>query len=166
MLAKPEMKTPEEQKQDFILQLKNTDPKQLVPILEVLSMMVRAFEGKEVNPDSDQITRLINIKNILERSNFPSMTEINFQTYARLIAYYHPSECLAFEKWADFRAEALKSYKALSSEQYVEMFKAQNAVLPSPSTNINLASQQQMQQQKKQGWLRRRKEPDYQEEHE
>lgn len=166
MLAKQEEKNIEQQKQDFIAQIKRADPKELQPLLEVLSMMVRAFEGKEVNPDSDQITRLINIKNILERSNFPSMTEINFQTYARLIAFYHPEECKAFEKWADFRAEALKSYKALSSEQYVEMFKAQNAVLPSPNTSINLSTQQQMQQQKKQGFLRRRREPDYQEEHE
>lgn len=128
--------------------------------LDVLSMMIKAFEGKEVNPDNDVITRLINVKNILERSNFPTMPIINFQVYCRLVAKYHP-ECVAFKDWADFQAEGLKSYKALSSEQYVEMMKAQLGYVapPQTSTNISLGSNP-MQQQAKRGLLRRGPKPE------
>ncbi len=120
-------------------------------------MLIRAFEGRDIKPDSDPITRLINVKNILERSNFPSMSIINFQVYARLVAYYHPIECKAFSTWANLQAESLKSYKALSSEQYVEMFKAQNAVLPqTSSTNISFG-QKMANEEKKKSWFNRRK---------
>lgn len=128
--------------------------------LDILSAIIRAFEGKEVNPDNDVITRLINVKNILERSNFPTMPIINFQVYCRLVAKYHP-ECVAFKDWADFQAEGLKSYKALSSEQYVEMMKAQLGYVapPQTSTNISLGNNP-MQQQQKRGLLRRGPKPE------
>lgn len=127
--------------------------------LDIISMLIRAFEGKDVNPEHDVITRLINVKNILERSNFPTMPLINFQVYCRLVAKYHPElEC--FKDWADLQAEALKSYKALSSEQYVEMMKALQGVAPQPqsSTNINFPGQQAQQQ--KRGLFRRGPKPE------
>jgi hypothetical protein len=150
-----ETKPPEEtqQKQNLIEQIRK--------FFSIFSMMIQAFEGKDLNPDNDVITRLINVKNILERSNFPSMSIINFQVYCRLVAHYHP-ELDAFKKWADFQAESLKSLEGLSSEQYVEMMKAQNGYAPQPSTNfgINLNGQQaqaQQAQQKRGGWFRRGK---------
>lgn len=150
-------------KVQLIDQIQKLDKAQLTERLEVLAMMIRAFEGKEVNPENDVITRLINVKNILERSNFPSMNIINFQVYCRLVAFYHP-ECEPFRKWADFQAESLKSYKALSSEQYVEMFKAQNSPGLAPGTNISFQGQQAKYQEQRKGLFRRnKKEPEYRE---
>lgn len=161
-LAKPEQKPIETEEgvdvpieSEVFSVSKFLTPKQIEAInqnLDVLSTMIRAFEGKEVNPENDVITRLINVKNILERSNFPTMPIINFQIYCRLVAKYHP-ELTAFKDWADFQAEALKSYKALSSEQYVDMMKAQLGYMPPPqtSTNISLGGQPQQQQQQKKG---------------
>jgi len=137
-------------------------PKEIEAIrqnLDVLSMLIRAFEGKEVNPENDVITRLINVKNILERSNFPSMPIINFQIYCRLVTKYHP-ELTAFKDWADYQAEALKSYKALSSEQYVEMMKAQLGYIPPPQSSTNISLAQPQQQQQKRGLLRRGNKPE------
>lgn len=155
----PEAKTITPEKENFMEAILKADPKEFQKICEILSMMFRAFEGKDVNPDNDPITRLINVKNILERSNFPTMPHITFQVYTRLIAETHP-ELEAFKTWANLHAEALKSLKSLSSEQYVDMYKAQNGTLPQQQGNSfflnpNIAQQQQ---QKKSIFRRERKE--------
>lgn len=158
----------EEQKREEFLSLNTLlTPKEIELIrqnLDVLSMLIRAFEGHEVNPENDVITRLINVKNILERSNFPSMPIINFQVYCRLVAKYHP-ELEAFGQWANFQAEALKSLKALSSEQYVDMMKAQlGYVAPPTSTNIFPGMPAQQQPQPKRGLFHRERKPREEEE--
>lgn len=158
----PEVMPPE--KTALLQVIAKLDRKQVTDVLEIFAMLVRAFEGKEVNPDSDVITRLINVKNILERSNFPSMPIINFQVYARLLNKYHP-ELEAFKDWADYQAEALKSYKALSSEQYVDMMKAQlGAPQTAPGTSINLNPQLAQQTQKRGLFRRQERQPRYSEE--
>lgn len=149
------LEKPKEEKE--LLELTTVIPKEKIDLikqnLDVLSMLIRAFEGQDINPENDIITRLINIKNILERSNFPSMPIINFQVYCRLVAKYHP-ELEAFQQWANYQAEALKSYKALSSEQYVDMVKSTSGLPAQPLTNINLNPMAQQQQQKR-GLFRR-----------
>lgn len=163
-LEQPQQQSKEQQ--TLIQQISQANPDEIKKMFEVLSMMIQAFEGKDLNPDNDVITRLIDVKNILERSNFPSMPVINFQVYCRLVAKYHP-ELIAFEDWANFQAEALKSLGALSSEQYVEMMKAQNGYQPQPSTTfgVNIGGpQQQQQQQKKRGWFGRNRQNEKQEE--
>lgn len=149
---------------NLIEQIKKLDRKDIISILEIFSMLVRAFQGKEVNPDEDVITRLINVKNILERSNFPSMPIINFQVWARLIAKYHP-ELDAFQDWADFQAQGLKSLKALSSEQYVDMFKAQQgAGAPAAATSIMFNPMMQQEKRSLMSRIRRPREPKFNEE--
>lgn len=112
----------EEEKKQLLAFFEKLDKDLLKGVAEAISMMVRAFEGRPVEPE-DVISRLTNVKNILERSRFPTYPLLAKQVYLRLIAEFHP-ECKAFAKWADREAEALISYKGLSREEYVEMTKA------------------------------------------
>ena len=150
--------TTEQPKETLLAQLSKTDPDQVRKIFDVLSMLVRAFDGKDIS-ESDVITRLVNVKDILERSRFPSMSIINFQVYCRLVAKYHP-ELIAFEDWANIQAHALISYQGLSREEYVEMMKAQLGYAPTPQTAITLGGSPQAQamreQQKKAHWWSRK----------
>jgi len=93
---------------------------------EVISKLARGFEGKSIDPQ-DIITRFTNIKNILERSRFPTYPLLAKQVYLRLIAEYNPNAS-ACKKWADFEAESLISYKGLSREEYVDSIKAAASV--------------------------------------
>lgn len=111
------------QERDKLLKFFETlDTKMLRNTAEAISMMVRAFEGKPIEPD-DIITRLTNVKNILERSRFPTYPLLAKQIYLRLIAKYNP-QAKACKDWADLEAEALISYKGQSRAEYVEMTKA------------------------------------------
>lgn len=132
--AQPE-KTPKAELMRQLLEMKDED---VIKIFDIISKMFRAFAGKDVMP-ADQITRLIDVKNILERSYFPVRPEVDFQVYLRLLAKFYPKECGDCELWADIRAQALKSLEGFSSQLYVEMFKAQNlGALPTSATNISL----------------------------
>jgi len=98
------------------------DTEMLKSANKAISMMVRAFDGKPIEPE-DIITRFTNIKNILERSRFPTYPLLAKQVYLRLIKEYNP-QAKACERWADLEAEALISYKGLSREEYVDSIKA------------------------------------------
>ena len=101
------------------------DVKLMKSTFQAISMMVRAFNGQSVD-DDDVITRLTNVKNLLERSRFPTYPLIAKQVYLRLIQQYHP-EAASCQQWADYEAEALISYKGLSREEYTEQMKAASA---------------------------------------
>lgn len=146
----------EQPKETLIQQISKADPEQLKKVFSILSMLIRAFEGKDP-ADKDVITRLINLNSQMERSRFPSMPIINFQVYCRLLAHYYPEECEAFGKWADLQAEALIAYQGLNWDAYVDMVKAQYGAQPTPQTAISFGTQQaqvQQQQQKKHWWSR------------
>jgi hypothetical protein len=97
------------------------DKKVLRDVAEVISTMVRAFDGKPVESD-DLITRLTNVKNLLERSRFPTYPLLAKQVYLRLIAKYN-TQASACEDWADLEAQALISYRGKSREEYTEQLK-------------------------------------------
>jgi len=113
------------EKEKLIQFFDKLDVAMLRNVAEAISMMVRAFEGRPIEPE-DIITRLTNVKNILERSRFPTYPLLAKQVYLRLIAKYAP-EAYPCEDWADLEAQALISYKGLSREEYVEMTKAASA---------------------------------------
>ena len=147
-------------KESLISQISEVDPENLKKIFQVLSMMIRAFEGKNLD-EKDAISRLINLQSKMERSRFPSMAIINFQVYCRLLSNYYPEECEAYGKWADLQAEALIPYKGLNWDAYVDMVKAQygNPQAPQGLTSINLNPQQRalQEQTKKKHWWNRKK---------
>jgi len=116
----------EKEKQELIKTFADLDPKILASVAEAISMMVRAFEGKPVEYQ-DIITRLTNVKNILERSRFPTYPLLAKQVYLRLIAKYNP-QAQSCKDWADLEAEALIEYRGQGREEYVEMTKAISSV--------------------------------------
>lgn len=112
----------DKEKEQLLKFFADLDKPMLKATAEAISMMVRAFEGKPIDPE-DIITRLTNVKNILERSRFPTYPLLAKQVYLRLIAKYNP-QAKACEDWANLEAQALISYKGQSREEYVEMAKA------------------------------------------
>lgn len=121
-MSKVELKIDAKEKEQLIDFFRQVDKDVLKATAEAISMMVRAFEGRPVEPD-DIITRLTNVKNILERSRFPTYPLLAKQVYLRLIAAYNPS-AQSCEKWANLEAEALISYKGQSRQEYTEQMKA------------------------------------------
>lgn len=97
-----------------------------VKFLESVSMAMRALDGKPIE-EHDIISRLTNIKNILERSRFPTYPIIQRQVYLRLGHAIFGKDAEALKIWADLEAEALISYKGKSREENVEMAKHQAA---------------------------------------
>jgi len=117
-----QVETTEKEKKELIAFFEKLDKETLKGVAEAISMMIRAFDGRPIEPE-DIISRLTNVKNILERSRFPTYPLIAKQVYLRLIAKYNP-QAKACTDWADFEAESLISYKGQSREEYVEMTKA------------------------------------------
>lgn len=126
--------TEPEQKPDTTLKLQEDEKKALLGFFEkqdlemlkttaqAISMFVNALEGRPIEAE-DIITRLINVKNKMERSRFPTYPLLAKQVYLRLIAHYNP-QGEACKEWADYESEALIAYKGLNWDAYVEMAKA------------------------------------------
>jgi len=121
----PDSTITERERQELLKFFGQLDMDILKSIAEAISMMRRGFEGRPIEPE-DIITRLTNVKNILERSRYPTYPLLAKQVYLRLIAKYAP-EAYACKDWADLESEALISYKGLSREEYVEMTRAATA---------------------------------------
>ncbi len=152
--------TPEkpEIKESLIEQLAELSDAEINRYFEIISKLYRAVTGKEITPEN-AITKLIDVKEILERSYFPARPEVDFQVYARLLSKSHPDVCEDWEIFADLRAKALKSLDGFSSNLYVEMFKAQNVgVQPTSATSISFGSQAQAQKQSRLKFWKRSKE--------
>ena len=130
-------------------------PKQLQEMAETISMMVRAFEGRPIESE-DIITRLINVKNTLERGRYPTYGLIRKQVYLRLVALFHP-ELKSWEKWADIESQAMIQYKGLGHEEYVKL--GMGMMQPEQMFYVNPQMQQQQQEKKRRFWQRRPKEP-------
>ena len=122
MTAQVSVALEDKEKKQLLKFFEKLDTEVLASTAKAISMMVRAFEGKPIEPE-DIITKMTNIKNILERSRFPTYPLVAKQVYLRLIALYHP-ECFHFKDWADREAEALISYKGQSRSEYVEVARA------------------------------------------
>jgi hypothetical protein len=112
----------EPEKKELLEWFEKLDLNMLKNVAEAIRMMVCAFEGRPIDA-SDVITRLINVKNIVERSRFPTYPLLAKQVYLRLIALYNP-QGYPCKDWADLEAEALVAYKGLNWDAYVEMAKA------------------------------------------
>lgn len=113
----------DKEKDKLLAQFAKLDKDVLKDTLEAIGMMIRAFDGKPVEPD-DVITRLINVKHIWERSRFPTFPIVQEQVYCRLLAKYHP-ELEAFTDYADIKAEALIPLKGENWYWYNEFLKSQ-----------------------------------------
>lgn len=129
------------------------DKKMLMSVFESISQMVRAFDGRSIDAE-DIITRLTNVKNILERSRFPTYPLLAKQVYLRLIKKYNP-QAQACEDWADLEAQALISYKGLSREEYTEQLKS--AAAPANTQQFMFSGPRQEQEVKRRFYQRKAK---------
>ena len=91
-------------------------------IAGTISLLMKAIDGSPIEPD-DIIRELINLKDIRERSRFPTYPILAKNVYLRLISKYHP-EAKACLDYADHEAHTLISYKGESRKEAVEMRKA------------------------------------------
>jgi len=119
--------------------------------LEIIQKISRALDGKPIEP-SDMISKLTNVKNILERSDFPTYPLLQEQIYCRLVSAKYG--LTIFKKYAETKAEALISYKRQSRKENVEMTKR----LASPEQMLVFGDQTpQLPQPKKRFWQRGKK---------
>jgi len=142
-----------EEKAELLKFFEQMDTRMLASVAEAISMMVRAFEGRPIEAQ-DIITKLTNVKNILERSRFPTYPLLAKQVYLRLIAKYHP-EAYACRDWADLEAQALIEYKGQGRDEYVEMTKAV-AYPEEQEIFVGAPQQTQIQAKKRRFWHRGR----------
>lgn len=112
----------DKEKQVLLDYLSKQDTEALKTAAQAISMFVNAFSGKPIEAE-DVISRLINVKNKMERSRFPTYPLLAKQVYLRLIAKYNPNGD-ACKEWANYEAEALIAYKGQNWDAYVEMVKA------------------------------------------
>jgi len=146
--------TPEEQKV-FLTSLEQLDKEDFKKIAEFISMLVRAFEGKPIEPE-DIISRFTNVKNLLERSRFMTYPLVGKQIYLRMIAAKNKNAKSCLE-WADKEGEALISYKGLSREEYVDSVKAATQQAEQ-EFYIGEKGKREQEQPKRRFWQRKPKE--------
>jgi len=152
-------KTSEDKEKKELLEFfSKLDKDMLKDVAGVISTLVRAFEGKPPEGE-DAITRLTNVKDILERSRFPTYPLLAKQVYLRLIHKYAPEEAESCEAWANLEARALISYKGKSREEYTEQLKhASGALDESQRIIVGMGSPQQPQKRRFLGGFRKPKE--------
>jgi hypothetical protein len=122
--------------------------------LQELALIIKASKGLPLDPDS-VITQLTDIKNILERTRFPTYPILAKHVYFRLIAKYNKNAqaCLDYSK---IEASALISYKGQSRVETVEMNKA-----PQPTSQqfyLNDKRPPLEEEQKRHFWQKKPKE--------
>jgi hypothetical protein len=89
-----------------------------------LAKIIKGAKGLPLDPDS-VITQLTNIKEILERSRYPTYSILRKQVYYRLIYEYFGESAKACLKASNLESSALIAYKGQSRSEIVEMNKQQ-----------------------------------------
>ena len=142
------MSKEDKEKKEVIEFFKELPKEMLDDVANVISTLVRAFEGKPPEGE-DAITRLTNVKDILERSRYPTYPLLAKQVYLRLIHKSAPYEAESCLDWANLESRALISYKGQSRAEYTEQMKHMAGIQEGQS--VIFGSPQQPQ---KKGFLR------------
>lgn len=112
--------TPEEKK--ALEDLTRLEPKEFLEFASKISVITRATQGKPVDATSIY-DKLIDIKDIKERSRYPTYPILSLIVYLELIykANRNAKACL---NWSQTLSKALISYKGQSRSEFVDMSKA------------------------------------------
>jgi hypothetical protein len=137
----------EKEQEELAKILTELSDEEYLKMLERLTMLLRSLEGKAPDP-SDAITKLINMKNRMERSRFPTYPILQMQVYLRLLGKYNP-QAKACILWANMLCSALIAYKGLNWDAYVEMVKA--TVTPAEEQTFYMGSAKPEAEAKKPG---------------
>jgi hypothetical protein len=98
------------------------DVERIKKIGEVISVLIRSLSGQPIEPN-DIISRMTNLKNIRERSRYPTYPILTEVDYLYMI-YDQNKNAKACENWANKISESLISYKGGSRAEYVDSVKA------------------------------------------
>jgi len=108
--------------------LKPKKTKELKNMLQVLSMLSRALEGQPIEPE-DVFSGMLNIKDIRERTRFPSILDLKRHVFLRLLSWKFPYEARSCKEWADQEAHNFISYpKGEGRKEGVEIMKAKGMI--------------------------------------
>lgn len=140
-----------EEKSQILSLFEKSTPEQRTAFFESLSMMMRALDGQQIEQNS-VVTRLTDVKNIRERSRYPTYRLVRKITYLNLLAHLNPNAQIC-KTWADLESETLIAYKGLQRKEWVEQTRAENNLNPQQTFNVN--PQGQPQQEQKRGFFSR-----------
>lgn len=114
--------TPQDEQDEQVIQSLTDDEQSFKKDLQEIAAIIKAANGISIDPDSI-ITQLTDVKNILERTRFPTYPILAKHVYLRLIAKYNKNAGACLE-WSKLEASAFISYKGQSRSETVEMNKA------------------------------------------
>lgn len=137
----------------------NLSPEQFLEFANKISIITRATQGKTVEQTSIY-DKLIDIKDIKERSRYPTYPILSLIVYLENIAKANPN-AKACSVWSNHLSKALISYKGQSRSEFVDMSKAPQP----PQQEFYLGSQRYIEprQQKKAHFWSRPPKQDYNE---
>jgi len=93
-------------------------------LLQALSMTVRARRGESIEPE-DIFSGMLNIKDIRERTRFPSYLDLRRHIYLRFLSYIAPEVSDIINAWVDEEAHEFISYpKGEGRKEGVEILAA------------------------------------------
>lgn len=141
----------EDERQRIAETFKDLNPKFARRFFETVSMMERAFQGRPIDP-KDAIQRLTNVKDITERSRYPTYMLIAKQNFCHLATDILGLK--AFKKLADLESAALISYKGESRKEYTEQLKAASG--QADQQTISFGSAIEKEAKKRLSFLRRK----------
>ena len=111
----------------FIKYIFMADVDKLKPFLQGLSMFWRALDGLPVEPE-DVFSGMLNIKDIRERTRYPTILDMKKHVTLRLIQKSYPVFS-AFGKWAEEEEHHFISYpKGEGRKEGVEIMKAKGMI--------------------------------------
>jgi len=93
--------------------------------MEKIMQLVRASKGLTPEP-KDAISNLVNVKNPMERSGFPTYTILSQIVYLKLGYHLYGEDAEILNKWADTLCEALIAYKRQGRKEWVEAVRSSN----------------------------------------
>ena len=121
-------------------------------IAEKISLLMKAVDGQAIEPD-DIIRQLINLKDIRERSRFPTYPILARNVYLRLIYDKYPEYADSCLRWANHEAHCLIAHKGEGRKEAVEMSRSAQ-IAGADQQTIMYNSQLPQQQKKSRFWNR------------
>lgn len=128
LLQQDEKTLTAEELEAFQKTLDTSDPESLRPFFEIWSMLNRSLEGKPIDPE-EVFQGYLNVKDIRERTRFPSLLDLKRHVFLRTFEKYTP-EAKPFKDWADEEAYNFISYpKGEGRKEGIEIMKAKGMIM-------------------------------------
>ncbi len=128
---------------------------ELEELANEIMMLQRASEGKQPVP-VDVISNLINVREPLERTGFPTYTILTQAVYLKLGYKLYGEEAKVLDHWSNLLMSALIAYKRQNRKEWVEAVKRSSE--PDEGTRFYLGNQTPVKAQKRRFWRRQPKE--------